>query len=89
MGNAESLSHTKWECKYHLTLRREGKVRDLVVFTPADSKRFFVKTVASLLEVTHALKNSEIVIDHKSIKVRMVEEITGQCLSGTNSSQAW
>jgi len=54
-------------------------VRALLVFTPAESKRFIAKAVARLPEVTHALKNSEIVIGYGSTNVRVAEEIMGEC----------
>jgi hypothetical protein len=54
-------------------------MRALFVFTPAESKRFIAKAVARLPEVTHALKNSEIVIGHGSTNVRVAEEIIGEC----------
>jgi hypothetical protein len=54
-------------------------VRALFVLTPAESKRLIAKAVARLPEVTHALKDSEIVIGHGSTNVRVAEEIIGEC----------
>jgi hypothetical protein len=53
-------------------------MRALFVLTPAESKRLIGKAVASLPEVTHALKNDNLLISHGSSCVYVTEEILGR-----------